>query len=164
MAEDKKDKENKKFGEDALEAINSIFEEDELEEHDEEAELEEAKSRMTYHGDKRSLNMARRKVTDCKGNSRVIFPKKMCDLDFESRLDMFRLEAMGIFQEYVKKNCNDNGKQQSNLNKSQSRGLKSLRKRIKEGEIVITPTDKTGNLAVFSRESFEEAGSCPYQE
>ena len=69
MAEDKKDKENKKFGVDTLDAINTIFEEEELEEHEEEMEMEEAKSRMTYHGDKRSLNMARRKVREIPGSS-----------------------------------------------------------------------------------------------
>ena len=80
-------------------------------------------------------------MTFLKGNSRVIFPKKMRDFDFESRLDLLRIEAMGVFEEYVRKNCNERGQQVSNLSKSQLRGLKSLRKRIKEDEIVITPTE-----------------------
>ena len=83
----------------------------------------------------------------------------MGNFDFESRLDLYRLEAMSIFKEYVGKNCNEKGKQRCNLNRSQQAGLKSLKKRKKDGEIVVTPIDKTGNLAVFSRESYEKTGN-----
>ena len=71
--DEKKKKEDKKFGEEALAAINLLFDEDELREHENEETIEEARTRMTYDEDKNSMNMAKKKVTDCKGNSRVIF-------------------------------------------------------------------------------------------
>ena len=59
---------------------------------------------------------------------------------------------------YVSKNCKQGGKQVTNLSPSQVKGLKSLRKRVAEGELVIIPTDKSGRLAVMSRDSYRAAG------
>ena len=87
--DEKKKKEDKKFGEEALAAINLLFDEDELREHENEETIEEARTRMTYDEDKNSMNMAKKKVTDCKGNSRVIFLRNLGNFDFESRLDLF---------------------------------------------------------------------------
>ena len=39
------------------------------------------------------------------------------------------------------------------------RGLISLKKRVKEGELVVVPTDKTGKLCIMARERYEEAGA-----
>ena len=36
--------------------------------------------------------------------------------------------------------------------------MKSLKKRIKEGELVVLPTDKSGNLAVMTRQTYQAAG------
>ena len=45
-----------------------------------------------------------------------------------------------------------------NLSDSEKKGLKSLKKRVREGELVITTTDKSGRMAVLSREQYIEAG------
>ena len=58
----------------------------------------------------------------------------------------------------MKVNCNERGEQRSNLSSSELSGLKSLRKRVEEGEIVVVQTDKTGKLCIMSREAYEEAG------
>ena len=47
MAEESKKKENIKFGESAIEAINLLYDDDELKAQEEEELIEEAKSRMT---------------------------------------------------------------------------------------------------------------------
>ena len=44
------------------------------------------------------------------------------------------------------------------MTKGELKGLKSLRKRISEGEIVVVPTDKTSNFSVMTRATYEEAG------
>ena len=54
--------------------------------------------------------------------------------------------------------CDDKGRQDSNLTKSEAGGLKILRKRMENGELVVLPTDKTANFAVMDRLSYEEAG------
>ena len=153
----KKD-EMKKFGEDTLEAINSIFDEDELEEQAEEELIEEAKSRMIYNTEERSLNLARRRVTDIKGNSRVILPKKVKNFEVEARLELLRIECMAVFKKYIEDECQGDGKQKSNLNKTQLKGLLSLKKRIDNAEIVILPTDKTGRFAIMTRETYLQSG------
>ena len=92
--------------ENAIEAINLLFDEDERKEQEEKELYEEAKMRMVYDETKNVMNMAKKRATDCKGNACVFFPKKVGYFDFESRLDMYRLEAMGIFMDYVEENCN----------------------------------------------------------
>ena len=56
----------------------------------------------------------------------------------ESKLEVLRMEAMETFRSYVREKCGKRGQQRSNLTPSQLRGLKSLKKRIEEGEIVVT--------------------------
>ena len=43
---------------------------------------------MVYDHEKVSLNFTKRRVTDIKGNARVIMPKRVKNFDEESRLDM----------------------------------------------------------------------------
>ena len=72
MKDENDEKEHVKFGEDALEAINCLFEEDELIEHEDDAMLEEARTRIVYDPDKMTLHFTKRRFTDIKGNLRVI--------------------------------------------------------------------------------------------
>ena len=50
-----------------------------------------------------------------------------------------------------------NSLKRSNLTRNDIRGLKSLKKRVKEGEIIILPTDKTGLFTGMSRDTYLEA-------
>ena len=61
-------------------------------------------------------------------------------------------------RDWVKKNCNCKGEQKSNLSREEQAGLKSLRKRIADGELVLLPTDKSGRFAVMSMETYVKAG------
>ena len=101
--------------------------------------MEEAKARMVFDEEGMSFNFARKRVTDIKGNSRVILPKKAKDFELEAKLEMLRTEYMGIFRQYLRENCGKYGKQKSNLTKSQLKGLKSLNQRIDNAEIVVVP-------------------------
>ena len=65
---------------------------------------------------------------------------------------------MAMVRTYVENCCTEGGKQKLNLTSAQARGLKSLRKRVEDGEIVVLPTDKTGKFAVMGREDYEQAG------
>ena len=71
---------------------------------------------------------------------------------------MLRIEAMGAFKNYVREKCDGKGGQRSNLGVSEQRGLKSLQKRVEDGEIVVLITDKTGNFSVMGRNRYLEAG------
>ena len=123
-----------------------------------EDEMVEACRRQPYNRQDGTFNFARRKTTDLKGNSRVYFPKKAISFEMEAILETIRVELLGTFRNYVSQNCGKGGRQKEKLSKLQSEGLKSLKMRVKNGEIVIVPTDKSGSLSVMSRDCYIEAG------
>ena len=58
----------------------------------------------------------------------------------------------------MKEHCDNKGEQESNLNKAELGGLKNLKKRVKAGEIIVLPTDKSGRFGVMSYENYIRAG------
>ena len=83
MGKEIKDKEIEKFGNEEYGAINSIFTKDELEQHDLEDQLEEAKKRIIFDRTEGKFSYANRRVNEIKGNARVILPKKAKNFDLE---------------------------------------------------------------------------------
>ena len=138
-------------------AIDCVIGEEGKQESEEYASLLEAKCRMIFDHETATLDFGNRRATDVKNNARVIFPRTQ-DFQKEANLQMLRIEAMGVFRDYVKGNCDTRGRQKSNLSTSEQRGLKSLKKRVEEGQIVVMTTDKTGSFAVLGRERYLEAG------
>ena len=53
----------------------------------------------------------------------------------------------------------EKGLQESNLTAGEERGLKSLKKRVASGEIVICQTDKSGKFALMTMADYIYAGS-----
>ena len=60
--------------------------------------------------------------------------------------------------QYKREKCNRDGEQVTNLSEEEQRGLKSLMKKIKEDKILIMKTDKSGKLAVTTKEKYTEMG------
>ena len=139
-----------------------IFTKEELEEIDEEIEEEnqmrEAQCRNVFDLNTGTVDMRKRRTTDVKGNSRVVLPRKMREFEVEAKLEMFRQETRGTMTMYMREACGPRGLQKSNLTRGEIKGLRSLRKRIKEGELVVMPTDKTGLFAIMTRETYTECG------
>ena len=142
--------------------FRELFTPEELEDMDEEdqneMDMKEAEMRMVFDMRTGTLDMRKRRTTDLKGNSRVILPRKMRQFDEEAKLEMVRQELRGTMNRYMREKCGKNGRQKSNLTLSEMRGLKSLKTRIKGGEIVVLKTDKTGLFAIMSRETYTECG------
>ena len=66
---------------------------------------------------------------------------------------------MGVYDKLVEEICDDEGNiKESTLDFKQRTGLKKLCKRVKEGEIVVTKTDKSGRLFVSSMEGYLRKG------
>ena len=86
----------KKFCQESYDAINLLFTEDELAACDEEEQIEEARSRMIYNSEKWSINLVR--VTDLKGNFRVILPKKVRNLKIKAKLELLRIKCLAVFK------------------------------------------------------------------
>ena len=116
-----------------------------------------AQQRMVYNSKENTWDARGLRVTDYKHNSRVIFPKALPG-DKESNLEVLRSELLHHHKEWVTQNCNCKGEQQANLSQDEQEGLKSIRKRVADGDIVILPTDKSGRFAVMSMDTYVEAG------
>ena len=58
----------------------------------------------------------------------------------------------------VKKLGEDCEKGKDNLSSGEKRGLKSLKKRVAEGKLIVCQTDKSGRFCVLTREQYLEAG------
>ena len=127
-------------------------------EKEEEEVVKDAISRSIFDWEGRSVNYAKRRATDLKGNSRVFFPRQARSLETESNLQTLRSMLMTTFKEYVKECCGKKGAQRTNLTKGQEEGMKRLKKRLKEGELVVVPTDKSGTLAAMTRGAYMRAG------
>ena len=124
----------------------------------EEVEMEDAMSREVFDPEAKVFNMQKQRVTDLKHNAYVILPPAQ-EIDYESLLELRRQKQSQIFEDYVKTNCDEKGRQKANITKQQARGLKKLRKRIEEGELIVCQTDKSGRLCVMPMGMYVEAGN-----
>ena len=117
----------------------------------------DVESRTIFTNQDKVFNWSKQRATDCKGNTRVVLPKAMCAED-EAKLAVLRIEWNALFDRYLAEDCGDNGEQKSNLTPGERRGLKSLRKRVKDGDLVVLQTDKSGRFAIMSMETYIRAG------
>ena len=90
--------------------------------------------------------------------SRVTLPKPL-PTNEETLIEMRRGIHSKIYNHYRKKKCGKNGEQAPNLTEEQQRGLKSLKLRIKNKELVELKTDKSGKLCVATREEYVKMGN-----
>ena len=121
------------------------------------AEEIEAETRNVFEEESKTFNLNKRRVTDCKANSRVILPRALPNEE-ESKLEVLRMELLEEHRRWTTEHCDCSGNQEGNLSKEEKAGLKSLRKRINEGDIVVLPTDKSGKFAIMSMSTYMLAG------
>ena len=161
---DDKPEPRKELSDVAIEVLlKNLCTKDEYEEMLKDEEEYDMRRRMVFDRVMKRFSYAKKKVTDAKGNSRVTFPKEVGKYDDEATLEMVRLELLDVFKKYCDEKCSKGGVQTSNLDECEMRGLKSLQKRVKDGEILIVPTDKSGRFAIMSVATYELAGSAhPY--
>ena len=68
------------------------------------------------------------------------------------------LEWLAVYDAYLAEFCDEKGVQEENLTPQEARGLKSLKKRVADGTLVVCQTDKSGRFAIMSQEEYLEAG------
>ena len=117
----------------------------------------EAESRQYYDPVKKEFDVRKKRVTDLKENSKVILPKPL-KTSLEARISLRRDKYISVYKEYKKENCNSRDEQRLNLTFSQKKGLLKLRKRIKDSEIVIMLTDKSGKFVITTPEIHDKMG------
>ena len=118
----------------------------------------EAESRQVYDPGNKTLDLRKKRATDVKHNTRVHLPRAL-NTKVEAGIEIRRQEYMRVHNEYTKEFCDEKCNQQSNLSQSQRSGLKKLKNRIKNGEIIVCMTDKSGKLAVLSMQEYLKAGA-----
>ena len=82
----------------------------------------------------------------------------------ESKLEVLRVELQNEHEEWVKTHCDCKSKQLQNLTKDEIEGLKSIRLRLVNGELVVLPTDKSGRFALMTMATYIKAGEIHIKE
>ena len=106
----------------------------------------------------KSYDARKLRVTDMQINTRVTLPKGLPS-HHEAWVEVRRSKNEQVCTDYIKKNCNEKGEQKSNLTKSEMKGLISLKKRIREGSIVVLSTDKSNKFALTDMEAYKVMGA-----
>ena len=117
----------------------------------------DARSRQIYDPEERKYDDRNRRATDLVECSRITLPRPL-NIIREAQIENRREIHNRIFQEYRKEFCPSNGEQESGLTDEEKKGLRTLQKRIKKGEIVALKTDKSGKFSIATREKYLEMG------
>ena len=147
----------RKEEEEKLEEDEGIAEIEEDESFQEELEKQDAQSRQIYDPTTRTFNDAKRRATDLKECSRITLPKPL-ETRHEAMIETRRNMNEKTYNQYRDEECNRKGEVKGNLTEEEKDGLKSLQNRIKNKEIIILKTDKSGKLCVTTREEYERMG------
>ena len=140
-------------------------EEEKLEDIDEGIEEEEkietekidSMTRQIYNTQERIFDDQKRRVTDLSECARVTLPHPL-STKHEALMEIRRGTNEAIHNKYREESCNKKGDVKGNLTEEEKEGLKSLQKRMKEKEIIILKTDKSGKMCVTTREEYEKMG------
>ena len=118
---------------------------------------ERQKGGEVFDKDAAILDMSKLRVTDIPTNTRVFEPRAASGPE-EVKIQVQKDEVMRTCKGYTKKECNENGGvKKNNLTAQQIVGKLKLQKRVRNEEIVIFPTDKSGKLAITTPEIYQEA-------
>ena len=121
------------------------------------------KDKYIYNPLNTTINFNLRRASDYKLNKYICLPKPLPDEE-EFECEYRRREYLKGFDEYDKNTQNYKGSSRgkrnrsSNLSQKEILGLKSLKERIKQGDLQITQTDKSGRFAVMYKKQYLDSG------
>ena len=119
--------------------------------------MAEEESRQIFDPVTRTFDGRKLRVTDLPFNPRVTLPRGIPEEE-EASLEIRRKKHLELVREYIKEKCNEDGEQVQNLSKGAQRGIKSLKKRIREGELVVLETDKSNRFCVTTIDNYRSMG------
>ena len=117
----------------------------------------EARCRQVFDPETKEYDARRKRVTDLQECSRVTLPKPL-SAENEAKLELRKATQMEIFKEYLAKNTDKKNNQKSNLTRQEQEGLKTLQKRIKEGDLIVLKTDKSSKFTVTNEQEYIKMG------
>ena len=107
--------------------------------------------RMVYNYKDRTLNLGNMQATSYKHNKTVFLPSP--ESPSKEIAHEFRKREMNrVFKRIV--NDHFKGEGDSNLSSAEVKGLKSLKRRISKGELVIADSDKSNKFCVLSQKQY----------
>ena len=122
---------------------------------------EENSNRMLYNLKTKTLNLANMQATSYKHNKEVFLPKPESPKK-ETSHEFRKREMLSLFnranKSISKGNSGSNPNSNSNLSVAEAKGLKSLKKRIANGELMVVDTDKSKKFAILSQKQYIESG------
>ena len=118
---------------------------------------DEARTRMIYDTKRRLFDDQKRRVTDLAECARITLPKAM-SIKNEALMEVRRNTNEKVYNNYRGEVCNKKGEVKGNLDEDEKEGLKSLQKRIREGEVIVMKTDKSGKLCICTRDEYRIMG------
>ena len=127
------------------------------EEERKENEILEAENRMIFDPINKVHDNRKKRATDIRECARITLPKPLTP-DEESRIEVRKRTQKETYENYREKNTNKKGDQKSNLTKGEKNGLKSLKKRMTNEEIIVMKTDKSGKFVVTTPENYIKMG------
>ena len=80
------------------------------------------------------------------------------NIQLQAFIEVRRKRASQLYDLCKKKLGEDCEDGKDNLTAGEMRGLKSLKKRVADGELIVCQTDKSGRFCVLTREQYLEAG------
>ena len=128
---------------------------------DEEEQDDNSDTEETYTGNRveynKVLNYANLRATDIPTVQRI-YPPKPGTIKQEKVLGNLKEKLMDTVREYKREHCDNKGNfKQNNLSKEEVEGMKEIKDKIKQKEIVVFSTDKSGRFSVDSPKNYEEA-------
>ena len=111
----------------------------------------EERANFVYDSDSKKLDFRNLRATDFSFNKRVVLPTALPD-DQEIEIQHLKNKLMKTVDTYIRRN--GGSKQWQNLTKDEERGLRSLKKRCKETEVVVYQTDKSGRFSIDTSDNY----------
>ena len=99
-------------------------------------ETDEAETRQVFNTMDKSYDARKLRVTDLEINTRVTLPKGLPS-NHEAWIEVRRAKYAQVCKEYIGKSCSEKGEQKQNITKDELKGLIKLKKRIKEGDVIV---------------------------
>ena len=127
--------------------------------NDDDQDQEHCQEPINIPFDRRTMtvNLSGIPVTDFQYNTRVM-PPKVGSGDQELSIQLMKSEVLRASSMFCKSKCDESGTLKNmTLSRSEVRGRTKLLKRVKDSEMVLSSTDKSGKIAVWSRDLYLEA-------
>ena len=86
---------------------------------------------------------------------RIEVPEEIKDSKVEIAIASAKSKLENITEKFISEKCDQRGNiLENNLTHEETQGLKSLKQRIKNDEITVAPTDKSGKFSVNTKENY----------